>query len=244
MKKISKLAVFISFFLISTTAIASLLGSERKALSEDIAEFKKNNKMTDEQKALFNDSLQNRLKLGIANKAPKVGDTLADAEFTNHLGKKVKLSQVVGGKAAVITFYRGAWCPYCNLQLRSYQNRLQDFKNLGANLIAVSPQTPDNSLSTREKLTLGYTVLSDKNNNYARQVGIVYKLDEKLQRAYKKFGVDLSTNQGANSWELPLTATFVVDKNMKIQHAFVDADYTKREEPVVLLDVLIKLLRK
>lgn len=235
-----RLLLIIPILLLATFNIQA---NERISLEEDIIEWQKKNPMPEAGKKVSQSALTDLLATGIEGNAPKVGSKLPDAEFKNHLGKTVKLSEIIGDQSAIVTFYRGGWCPYCNLQLRAYQKRLEDFKKLNAKLIAISPETPDNSLSTKQKLTLDFTVLSDTNNSYARKNGIVFKLNDDLQKLYKKFGIDLSKNQGNEAWELPLAATFVVDKNLKIHHAFVKADYTKREEPATLINALVKIMK-
>jgi peroxiredoxin len=121
------------------------------------------------------------------------------------------------------------------------QLELPRTKELGATLITVSPQTPDNSLSTAEKLDLEFEVLSDEGNRVARQFGIVYQLPEDLRSVYAGFGIDLPTANGDETFELPLPATYVVDKARKIRMAFVDIDYTKRVDPEEVIAVLAEM---
>lgn len=114
-------------------------------------------------------------------------------------------------------------------------------KELGAILVTVSPQTPDNSLSTAEKLKLKFEVLSDVGNRVARQFGIVYQLPEDLRSVYAGLGIDLPAANGDETFELPLPATYVVDRDRKIRMAFVDVDYTKRVDPEEVIAVLAQL---
>jgi peroxiredoxin len=127
------------------------------------------------------------------------------------------------------------------LELRSLQLELPRIKELGATLITVSPQTPDNSLSTAEKLDLEFEVLSDAGNRVARQFGIVYQLPEDLRSVYAGFGIDLPAANGDETFELPLPATYVVDRARKIRMAFVDVDYTKRVDPEEVIAVLAEM---
>ncbi len=121
------------------------------------------------------------------------------------------------------------------------QQKLPEIKALGAELVAISPQLPDNSLSTAEKLTLEFAVLSDVGNKVAREFGLVFKLSDKIQEIYKNFGIDLPTANGDDSHELPIPATYVIDREGVVRYAYVDADYTNRLDPETIIAELQKL---
>ena len=121
------------------------------------------------------------------------------------------------------------------------QRSLPEIKSLGAELVTISPQLPDNSLSTAEKLALDFEVLSDVGNKVAKDFGLVFKLSEKMQEIYKNFGFDLSLANGDQSYDLPIPATYVVAQDSTIQFAFVDADYTNRLDPETIIAELHKL---
>ncbi len=142
----------------------------------------------------------------------------------------------------VISFYRGGWCPYCNLELRAYQEILPEIKNLGAQLVGISPELPDNSISLTEKYSLKFQILSDIENEVAREFGIVYHVEEELQEAYKNLGIDLVSTQGNNNYELPVPATYVVNTNGNVILSYVNTDYTKRLEPSTVLESLRNLV--
>ena len=114
-------------------------------------------------------------------------------------------------------------------------------RELGAQLVAISPQTPDSSLSTKQKDELQFQVLSDKHNTVARQFGLVFTLPEEIRTIYKGFGHDLAARNGDNSFELPFPATYVIGQDRIVRFAFVNADYTKRAEPSDILAVLREL---
>jgi peroxiredoxin len=118
------------------------------------------------------------------------------------------------------------------------QLALSEIKSLGADLVAVSPQLPGGSLSTVEQHALGFEVLSDAGNRVARDFGIAFELGEALRETYRGFGLDLSAVNGDDSFELPLTATYVIDTDGTIVRAFVDPDYCKRLEPEEIVRVL------
>lgn len=181
------------------------------------------------------------IKSGIAEKAPKAGDSLANFELYNQLGEKRSLNQLTKNGPVVVTFYRGGWCPYCNLELRAYQAVLNDIKAAGATLVAISPELPDESLSTKEKNELEFEVLTDTNSSYAKELGLIFNLPEELRSIYLNFGIDVQKHNGENQFDLPLAATFVIDTNGIIVSAFVDADYTKRKEPAEVVKELKSL---
>lgn len=175
---------------------------------------------------------------GIADQVLTVGDTAPDFELPDATGKPVRLSELLKQGPVVINFYRGEWCPYCNLELRAFQNLLPEFKQVGATLVAISPELPDHSLNVTEKHSLEFSVLSDVGNNVSRQYGLVFTLDASLQPLYQSFGIDIPANNGDNSYELPLPATYVIDQSGRIRYAFADADYTQRAEPQDVLAVV------
>ena len=118
------------------------------------------------------------------------------------------------------------------------QRILPEINDLGAELVAISPELPDNTLSMEEKNALTFQVLSDQGNVYARQCGLVFTLAEELRPIYKNWGIDLPENNGDSTFELPLPATYVVNQNSQIVLSFVDTDYTKRSEPADILSAL------
>ncbi|TXF87605.1 AhpC/TSA family protein [Neolewinella aurantiaca] len=190
-------------------------------------------KMDAATQALLDDHIEDR--------APKAGDTLPGFNLPGVDGSKVSLTDALNGKPfGVVTFYRGGWCPYCNIQLAHLQNRLPEIEALNAELIAITPETPDNSLNTKEKHDLSFAVLSDIDNSYARELGMVFALPDSIREIYGQFGLDVAKFNGNDDWELPLPATFVIKADGEILHAFTPADYTKRLDPDVILEVLRK----
>ncbi|MEO1405425.1 MAG: peroxiredoxin-like family protein [Pseudomonadota bacterium] len=175
---------------------------------------------------------------GIGDNAASPGDILPNATLTDATGNKVEISSLLSKGPLVITFYRGGWCPYCNLELKAYQDLLGDIQGLGGNLVAVTPEKPDNSLTTAEKNELSFPVLTDAGNTFAKALGIVFELPPELQKLYSGFGMDLpSLNEGAG-WTLPIPATFVVAADGIIKLADVNRDYTRRFEPQLALEAL------
>ncbi len=168
---------------------------------------------------------------GIADNSLKVGDKVPDFNLPNAAGEEVRLKELLDKGPVILNFYRGGWCPYCNLELNAYQKHIPDINELGASLVAISPQTPDNSLSTAEKNELKFQVLSDVGNKVANQFGLVFKVPSELQEIYNNFGITLPKFNGDESWEIPMPGTYVIDKDGTVSYAFADPDYTKRAEP-------------
>jgi len=174
----------------------------------------------------------------ILNDAFKTGNTLPKIILPNATGELVNLNDRISQNKTVITFYRGGWCPYCNLELKALQNVLPEINAKGANLVAITPETPDQSLTTKEKNELGFEVLSDKNNVVAKNMNLVYKLPEELVNLYKTFNIDLEKSNGDLSQELPIAATYIIDTNGKATYHFLKEDYKLRADPKALLSVL------
>ena len=174
----------------------------------------------------------------IAFKAFKTGNRLPAMVLQDQTGRLVDLGALAHERPLIITFYRGGWCPYCNLELRAYQKSLGEIEALGGKLVAVSPETPDNTLSTAEKNDLSFPVLSDDQGRLADALGIRFQLSPAIKALYQKFGHDLPTRNGDGQWSLPMPATFVVAKGGVIAHATVDPDYRKRLDPAEAIGVL------
>ncbi|MGH1439036.1 MAG: peroxiredoxin-like family protein [Cellvibrionaceae bacterium] len=214
--------------------------SNTRSLSEQIEEYKAGfrSKVPETIQATMAKATQSLAASDIAQKAPNTGDKLPTFKLTDQHGKNQTLEQLLSDGPLVITFYRGGWCPYCNLELRAYQDVLGEIKDTGANLIAITPELPDNSLSTVEKNELGFTVLSDVDSKYARSIDLVFTLPEELRPIYESFGIHIEAHNGSGQFDLPLAATYVVAQDGTIINAFVDADYTKRQEPNVAVEAL------
>lgn len=177
---------------------------------------------------------------GILESAKQKGDQAPDFQLTNAAGKKVGLSEYLQEGPVVLIWYRGGWCPYCNLTLHAMQQELPDFKAAGASLLALTPELPDRSMSTAEKQKLEFEVLSDLNNEVARKYGVVFRLTDEVAAIYEeKFG--LSAYNGTDSNELPLAAAYVINTDGEIVYAFLDADYRNRAEPSEITEVLKSL---
>ncbi|MBW7883858.1 MAG: AhpC/TSA family protein [Caldilineaceae bacterium] len=191
--------------------------------------------------ASFGQAIEQLATSGILEQSLKAGESAPDFTLPNATGGEVHLADLLARGPVVLTFYRGEWCPWCNLTLRAYQAALPEFQRYGAQLVAISPQTPDNSLASATNKELTYPVLSDAGNSVARQYRLVYKFSDELKEATLKLGVDLQQFNGDDRWELPLAGTFVIGQDGKVKNAFVDASFMKRMEPSAILETLQQL---
>ena len=174
----------------------------------------------------------------LAEKSLSTGQKIPSFTLPNAVGKEVSSDSLLAKGALVISFYRGGWCPYCNMELRALQQALPEIEARGATLVAISPETPDSSLSTKEKNELSFEVLSDRNNQLAKQLGLVFTLPESLRPIYNNFGIDIPAHNGDSTFELPLPATYLVATDGTVIYSFANADYTKRLEPAEIITAL------
>lgn len=175
---------------------------------------------------------------GLNERALGVGDVIPAIRLPDATGQVTDVAQRFGRTSLVISFYRGGWCPYCNLELRALQGHLQEFSRLGAILIAISPEMPDESLTTAEKNNLTFTVLSDPRNGIAKAFGLVHRIDPRVVEFQLRNGVDVAAVNGEEVAEVPVPATYVTDGDGRIQYASVNADYTQRAEPADIIAAL------
>jgi len=167
-----------------------------------------------------------------------VGDLAADFELANAQGRPIRLADQLERGPVVLTFYRGAWCPFCNLQLRGLQQALPEIEALRASLLAISPQRPGGSRAMVDQHALTFEVLSDLRSTVASAYGITFTLSPTDQALFLEVGNDLRGANGDNTWVLPAPATFVIGTDGTIHHARVDSDYTSRITPDEILSAL------
>ncbi|GLR19947.1 peroxiredoxin-like family protein [Portibacter lacus] len=203
------------------TSLKSQLDEKRANFEQNADEYKKNTYMA---------GIEAVEKSGVAAKAKQVGDKAPDFQLNNALGNPVTLSEFLEKGSVILTWYRGGWCPYCNMTLHELQSELPHFNSNGATLIALTPELPDESISTAEKHNLEFEVLSDVGNKIAREYGIVFQLTDEVAEIYNN-SFDMKSTNGDDSNELPLAATYIINNEGIIVYAFLDSDYRNRAEP-------------
>ncbi|WPL17421.1 Putative peroxiredoxin [Thiorhodovibrio winogradskyi] len=173
---------------------------------------------------------------------PQVGETAPDFQLPNARGEMVRLTQRLQEGPVVLTFYRGAWCPYCNLQLRGLHQSLPHFERYQAQLIAITPQQPDQSLAQVKVDGYPFEILSDLKDDTMQAYRLAFEVPESLRALYQeRLGLNLAEYNGEGRFILPVPATFVIDQEGVIRYAFAETDYRQRAEPADILATLANL---
>ncbi len=177
----------------------------------------------------------------VMKSALRKGDKMPHFRLRNPQREPITSKKLLEKGPIVLVFYRGGWCPYCNLQLRDLQKNLDAIKAQGAELVAISPESLEAAGDTVSKQKLGYHVLSDQYGAVGKEFGLMFKLPKDLISVYKDFGIHLDKTNQTKKWELPLAATYIVDQKGVIRYAFVEADYKLRAETTEIIKELAKL---
>ncbi len=167
----------------------------------------------------------------ILERALRTGDTAPMFDLPDAYGNRVRLADVLQDGPAVISFYRGSWCPFCNLELRALQREVDGAKQAGVTLVAISPNKPDVSEEMIDDLGLTFPVLSDSGNEVASAFGLVYEMVPEQVDYYRAHGRDIGEMNGTETWTLPVPATYVVDRAGIIKYDFIDLNHRVRAEP-------------
>ena len=179
---------------------------------------------------------------GLGEEAPKAGDKAPDVQFKTLENETVALSSLLASGPVVLVFYRGRWCPFCDLTLRAFEKEAAAFEAAGARLIAVSPQTVVESQLTASERGISMQLLSDFHNAAGSAFGVVWSLTEEEKQLYKSFNSLLDAANGDDRWQLPAPAIFVIDRSGVVRWSHVDPDHTRRPEPGDVLET-VKALR-
>lgn len=175
---------------------------------------------------------------GAAARALKAGDKAPSCTLNDPEGQPVSSADLLAKGPLVVSFYRGMWCPYCNMELQALQATLPEFARLGASLVAISPQTAVNGRKSVRQNALGFPILSDTHNDVAAAFGLRFALPDYLVELYKSLKNDLPAFNGEASWTLPMPARYVIGQDGTILYAEVNPDYTRRPEPEDMLPAL------
>ena len=206
---------------------------ERKALAAQYvpADVQQVNRLTVEQLAAS----------GMTGRILPVGAVAPSFELPDQDGKAVSFEELVSRGRLVICFFRGRWCPFCVAQLEAMNSVVSQIEKAGAGLIAISPQTVKQSFFMRDQHQLRFPLLSDAGNQVARQFGLVYRVPDEQKQVYSRTFVNLSFINGDTSWELPIPATYILERNGSVLYASAVPDYTQRPEPEALVRFLARL---
>jgi peroxiredoxin len=213
------------------------------SLKEQLAEYRAGwyQRVPSERQAIMQSHIDALRNGPVAQKRLKVGDRAPAIVLGNAKGETVDVSLLLREGPVIVTFYRGGWCPFCNLELKAYQEVLPQIVAAVASLDAISPEKPDDSLSTAEKNALSFEVLSDVGQKVGRAFGLVYEFTDELKSVYVGFGLDIPARNGsAGEWALPISATYLIDPDGIIIYAHTDADYRDRADPRDVLEVLTR----
>lgn len=182
--------------------------------------------------------MQRLMSSNITDNASNVGDKAPEFRLPTVKGGDTTLSELLESGPVVLSFYRGGWCPFCNLEFKALHDKLPEMQALGATLIGISPEALAVSQQTAQDNALEFEVLSDEGNRVARDYGLVMIVDEAIRPHYMQWGIDIPTANGDETFELPVPATYVIDQSGVIRAAHVDKDYTKRMEPADIVAAL------
>lgn len=175
---------------------------------------------------------------GAAQRALRVGDQAPAFTLNDPDGRPVSSTELLGKGPLVVTFYRGVWCPYCNMELQALQATLPAILEASANLVAISPQVASNSRKSVRQNALTFPILSDPHNDVAAAFGLRFALQDYLVDLYKSLKNDLPSFNGDPSWTLPMPARYVIAPDGTIVYAEVNPDYTRRPDPSQMLPAI------
>ena len=191
-----------------------------------------------EKLAITERAIEELRRSGLAERALAVGARAPEFELADGNGKVFRSADALSRGRLVVSFYRGRWCPYCVAELEFLQAVLPQIQAAGASLVAISPQTAKHSYFTADQHQLHFPVLSDPGNRVARQFGLAYRLPQELEQLYRSIFINLPNSNGDQSWELPLPATYILERDGTVLCAFADPDHMRRAEPAELLERL------
>lgn len=170
------------------------------------------------------------------------GQRIVDFVLPDATGRSVASMALRAAAPLLITFYRGEWCPYCNLALNALQRDLPAFAARGVQLVAISPEKPDHALTMQQKHALAFPVLSDAGNAVAASFGLVFDLPAEVRALYRGFGIELPARNGGDRHTLPMPGTFLIGRDGTVLAGAVDSDYRRRTEPADVLGWIDRLL--
>ena len=208
---------------------------------EEVSIFleKHKGKSIDEKDKVIMAKAARDLDIAMPDPGLKPGEKAPDFSLTNAFGDEIKLSEQLKRGPVVLAFYRGAWCPFCNIELNVLQRSLTHFKEYDAVLIAITPQKPDKSKEQIEKAEYSFEILSDLDDSVMKSYNLYFEVPPELHELYmKRFGFDITDYNGKDRLGLPVPGTFVIGRDGVIRASFAKTDYKKRMDPRDIIDAL------
>jgi peroxiredoxin len=220
----------------------STLGTDSRPLREIFAERKAliAQYVPRETQAIHEKVIAELREQGISGSALAVGTKVPSFELKDHNGKAVSSPELLKRGRLVLCFFRGRWCPFCVGQLEAMNRILPQIRDAGGKLLVISPQTVQQSFFMADQHRLGFPLLSDAGNQVARQFGLVYRIPDYQETIYRRVLINLPFTNGDESWELPVPAVYVVDRDGTVLFAAVNPDYKERPEPEEILEQLVR----
>ena len=213
-------------------------------LHANIAELKAQieQKLPAATRAIMDRATEDLKNSDILNGAVKIGDTLPSFTLPNQDGTPINLERLLEKGPLVLSVFRGAWCPYCVLELEALEREAQNFRDAGAEILIVSPQHQAASAKLKSEKGLSFDIVSDLGNQYTNTLGLPFSLPDDLRKVYAGIGIDLTDFNGNDAWALPMPARLIIGTDGTVNYADINADYTMRPEPAETLTVLKSLL--
>jgi peroxiredoxin len=212
-----------------------------ETLSEQLANYRAGwrDRVPTDRQASMDQHVAHLAESGIVRSAKQVGDRAPDIRLRDQHGEIFDVATLRAKGPVVVTFYRGGWCPFCNLELKAYQAVLPRVAAAGASIVAISPEKPDDTVSTAEKNALSFPILSDVGQAVGKAFGVVYAFTDDLRGVYEGFKLDIPGKNGTpDDWSLPLSATYVIGTDGVVLFADTRVDYRERTDPLDVLRVL------
>ena len=216
------------------------LAADTRSLREQFAERKEliAKYVPEEIQAIHSRVIAELQQQRIAESALAAGAKAPAFELTDHNGKLVSSTELLNKGRVIICFFRGRWCPFCVGQLEAMNLVMPEIQAAGSSLIAISPQTVQQSFFMADQHKLRFSLLSDVGNEVARKFGLVYRVPEFQQAVYRRAFINLPLANGDESWELPIPATYIIERDGTVLYASSNPDYTERPEPGEILSAV------
>ncbi|MBO1223327.1 MAG: AhpC/TSA family protein [Candidatus Scalindua sediminis] len=242
MKRFFVQILIASMFLFTGNLLADEINENTlPGIQEEVNEFldkRSGTKIDEKDKAIMVKAAQD-LDRAMPDPGLRVGEKAPDFTLVNAFGKEVRLSEQLKKGPVILTFYRGAWCPFCNLELNVLQGSLAHFKKYNASLIAVTPQRPDKSNEQIKKAKYTFEVLSDLDDSVMKSYDLFFEVPQELHELYRnRFNFDITDYNGKGRLGLPVPGTFVISQDGVIRAVYAKTDYKKRMEPEDILEAL------